>query len=80
MGVREVVDADLSDYFTSIPHGPLMRCLTRRIADGTLLSVIKSWLTATVEERVTDARRYDSSAKDRNQGTPQGSPVSPIGG
>ena len=37
-GRREVVDADLSDYFTSIPHGPLMRCLSRRIADGTLLS------------------------------------------
>ena len=34
---REVIDADLRDYFTSIPHGPLMRCLTRRIADGRLL-------------------------------------------
>src|SRR5271165_586768 len=48
---REVIDADLRDYFTSIPHGPLMRCLTRRIADGRLLRVIKSWLTATVVER-----------------------------
>ena len=36
-GRREVVDADLRDYFASIPHGPLMRCLTRRIADGRLL-------------------------------------------
>jgi RNA-directed DNA polymerase len=43
-GRSEVVDADLSDYFTSIPQGPLMRCVSRRIADGTLLSVIKSWL------------------------------------
>ena len=33
-GRREVVDADLRDYFTSIPHHPLMRCLSRRIVDG----------------------------------------------
>lgn len=50
-GRSEVVDADLSDYFTSIPHGPLMRCVSRRISDGTLLSVIKRWLTAPVIER-----------------------------
>lgn len=36
-GRREVVDADLRDYFTSIPHSPLMRCLARRIADGRVL-------------------------------------------
>ena len=51
-GRREVVDADLRDYFTTIPHGPLMRCLTRRIADGRLLRVIKGWLTVPVVERV----------------------------
>jgi hypothetical protein len=51
-GRREVVDADLRDYFTTIPHGPLMRCLTRRIADGRLLCVIKGWLTVPVVERV----------------------------
>src|SRR6185312_196278 len=45
-GRREVVDADLRDYFTSIPHAPLMRCLSRRIADGRLLHTIKGWLTA----------------------------------
>ena len=39
-GLREVVDADLSDYFNTIPHGPLMRCLSRRIADGQVLSVV----------------------------------------
>src|SRR5712691_7452944 len=46
-GRSEVVDADLSDYFTSIPHGPLMRCVSRRVADGKLLSVIKSFPSAT---------------------------------
>ncbi len=40
-GLQEVVDADLSDYFNTIPHGALMRCLSRRIADGQVLSVIK---------------------------------------
>ena len=44
-GRHEVVDADLRDYFTSIPHAPLMRSLCRRIADGKVLHIIKSWLT-----------------------------------
>jgi retron-type reverse transcriptase len=46
-GRREVVDADLRDYFTSIPHAPLMRSLSRRIADGRMLHVIKCWLAST---------------------------------
>ena len=49
-GRREVVDADLRDYFTSIPHPPLMRSLSRRIADGRILHIIKGWLTAPVVE------------------------------
>ncbi len=40
-GRSEVVDADLSDYFSSIPHGPLMRCVSRRVADGTLLAAVQ---------------------------------------
>jgi RNA-directed DNA polymerase len=77
-GRSEVVDADLSDYFSSIPHGPLMRCVSRRVADGTLLSVIKSWLTAPVIERDKRATRCTTEAKDRHRGTPQGSPISPL--
>ena len=69
----EVVDADLSDYFSSIPHGPLMRCVSRRVADGTLLSVIKRWLTAPVIEHDKCATRCTTEAKDRHRGTPQGS-------
>lgn len=38
----EIVDADLKDYFTSIPHGQLFRSLSRRVADGTFLAVIKA--------------------------------------
>ena len=77
-GRSEVVDADLSDYFSSIPHGPLMRCVSRRVADGTLLSVIKSWLAAPVIERDKRTTRCATEAKDRSRGTPQGSPISPL--
>lgn len=74
----EIVDADLRDYFTSIPHAPLMKCLTRRIADGRLLSMIKGWLTVAVIER--DGRRITMTAEARTKkrGTPQGSPLSPL--
>ena len=77
-GRTEVVDADLSDYFASIPHGPLMRCVGRRVADGTILAVIKAWLTAPVVERVRRTTRYDTGARDRHRGAPQGSPISPL--
>jgi RNA-directed DNA polymerase len=77
-GRSEVVDADLSDYFSSIPHGPLLRCVSRRVADGTLLSVIKRWLTAPVIERDQRTTRCTTEAKDRHRGTPQGSPISPL--
>ena len=77
-GRREVVDADLRDYFTSIPHGPLMRCLTRRIADGRLLRLVKSWLTVTVVERVDRRMIRSAEARRTKRGTPQGSPLSPL--
>jgi len=77
-GRSEGADADLSDYFSSIPHGPLMRCVSRRVADGTLLSVIKSWLTAPVIERDQRKTQCTTEAKDRHRGTPPGSPISPL--
>lgn len=78
-GRRDVVDADLSDYFTTIPHGPLMRCVSRRVADRQILSVIKQWLRAPVCER-TDRNTYlrTTEARDRNRGTPQGGSASPL--
>ncbi len=76
-GRREVVDADLRDYFTSIPHAPLMRSLARRIADGRLLHTIKRWLTAPVVERQrpTGSDRRSTQTK---RGTPQGGVISPL--
>jgi RNA-directed DNA polymerase len=77
-GRREVVDADLSDYFTTIPHGPLMKCISRRVADGHVLSVIKGWLTAPVWERSGRQWLRSSEARDRKRGTPQGGAASPL--
>lgn len=77
-GRREVVDGDLSDYFNTIPHGPLMKCVTRRISDGSILSVVKAWLCAAVKERVKHRFRCTTEAKDRKRGTPQGGVISPL--
>ncbi len=77
-GAREVVDADLSDYFNTIPHGDLMRCVARRIADGTVLGVIRSWLDAAVIERTPQGMRRTTEAKDCRRGTPQGGVISPL--
>ena len=77
--IREVVDADLSDYFTTIPHGPLLRCVARRVADGQVLSIIKRWLTVPVWERTRrGATLYTTEARDRKRGTPQGGTASPL--
>jgi RNA-directed DNA polymerase len=77
-GRREVVDADLCDYFTSIPHSDLMRSLARRIADGRMLRIIKCWLTAPVVEYVGGRPVRTTEARRTKRGTPQGSPISPL--
>lgn len=77
-GRREVVDADLRDYFTSIPHSPLMRCLSRRIADGRVLKTVKRWMTAPVVERVEGRRVQTAEARKTKRGTPQGGVISPL--
>jgi RNA-directed DNA polymerase len=77
-GLSEIVDADLSDYFTTIPHGALLRCLSRRVADGHMLSVIKQWLRVPVVEQSEDGERRTTEAADKNRGVPQGGPLSPL--
>lgn len=77
-GRREVVDADLRDYFTSIPHDLLIKCLSRRIADGRVLTIIKGWLTAPVMERIGRRRVLSAQARKAKRGTPQGGPISPL--
>jgi RNA-directed DNA polymerase len=75
---QEVVDADLRDYFTSIPHAPLMRSLERRIADSRVLKTIKRWLVAPVVENVSGRRIQTTEARRRKRGTPQGGVISPL--
>jgi group II intron reverse transcriptase/maturase len=77
-GRREVIDADLRDYFTSIPHSDLLRSLARRIADGRLLHIIKCWLTAPVVEYIDGRPVRTTEARRTKRGAPQGSPISPL--
>jgi len=77
-GAREVVDADLSDYFNTIPHGDLMRCVSRRISDGTVLSIIRQWLNCPVVERQGAKLFRSTVARDTHRGTPQGGIISPL--
>ena len=75
----EVVDADLADFFGSIPHSELMRSLARRICDGRVLHLIKMWLECAVEDTDDKGRkRRTTEAKDSGRGIPQGSPLSPL--
>ena len=74
-----VVDADLSDYFGSIPHAELLKSVARRVVDRRVLHLIRQWLECPVEE--TDGRgrkRRTTVAKDSRCGIPQGSPISPL--
>ena len=70
-GHTEVVDADLSGYFDSIPHAELMKSVARRVSDRHLLHLIKMWLEAPVEEIDERGRKHRTTRnKDERRGTP----------
>ncbi len=77
-GYTDVVDADLSKYFDTIPHRELMQCVSRRIVDREVLRLIKMWLTVPVEETDENGTRRLTGGKDRHCGTPQGGVISPL--
>lgn len=78
-GHTEVVDADLSGYFDSIPQAELMKTVARRVNDGTLLSLIKTWLEMPVEEGDRrGGKQRTTRNRDEGKGTPQGAPLSPL--
>lgn len=77
-GSTDVVDADLSKYFDTIPHDQLMQSLSRRICDRQMLHLLKAWLQAPVEERDDKGNRRMTGGKSNRQGTPQGGVISPL--
>jgi RNA-directed DNA polymerase len=77
-GYTDVVDADLSKYFDTIPHDQLMRSVAHRIVDKDILKLIKMWLKAPVEETDKDGRKRLTGGKRNKQGTPQGGVISPL--
>ena len=79
LGYTEVVDADLSGYFDSIPHAELMKSVARRVSDRHMLHLIKMWLEAPVEDTDEQGRRRRTTRnKDDGRGTPQGGVASPL--
>src|SRR5579864_5529810 len=77
-GFTDVVDADLSNYFDTIPHDELLRSVAARIVDRHVLRLIKLWLKTPVEETDPDGRRRMSGGKQNTCGTPQGGVISPL--
>ena len=78
-GHRQVVGADLSGYFDSIPHAELLKSLARRNSDGAMLHLLKLWLCTAVEEVDERGRTHRTTRnRDEGKGTPQGAPISAL--
>jgi RNA-directed DNA polymerase len=77
-GYTDVVDADLSRYFDTIPHRELMRSVARRIVDRHVLRLIKMWLKTPVDETAADGSRRRTGGKQSTCGVPQGGVLSPV--
>jgi len=77
-GHTEVIDADLSGYFDSIPHAALMKSLARRLSDRRMLRLLKGWLKAPVAEQGPGGEWRVTGGKRSTRGTPQGGCVSPL--
>jgi group II intron reverse transcriptase/maturase len=74
-GHVEIIDADLSKYFDTIPHRGLMKAVAKRVSDGSVLRLIKSWLRAPVVEEDKDGIKR---VIPNRRGTPQGGVISPL--
>ena len=78
-GYTNVIDADLSKYFDSIPHTKLLTIVAERVVDSAILHVIKLWLKAPVIGEDKDGTRKNvGGGKANSKGTPQGGVISPL--
>jgi len=78
-GYTDVVDADLSKYFDTIPHQALMQCVSRRIVDHSVLRLIKLWLkTPVVHDEGKGRGGKITGGRKSTCGTPQGGVISPL--
>lgn len=77
-GHSQVIDADLSKYFDTIPHAKLLAVVAERIADGAILALIQQWLKAPVMEEDRDGKRRATGSEGHRRGTPQGGVISPL--
>jgi len=77
-GYTQVIDADLSKYFDTIPHCNLMATVAERICDGAILRLIRMWLKAPVVEEDEDGTKRYIGGKGNRKGTPQGGVISPL--
>ncbi len=69
-GRRWVVETDIADCFTAIPHDGLMSTLSERISDRKVLALLHAFLRAGVME--------DGAVRRSVSGTPQGGVISPM--
>jgi RNA-directed DNA polymerase len=78
-GQTQVIDADLSKYFDSIPHAKLMATVAERVVDGAVLALIKQWLKAPVMgDNDNGKTACVGGGKSNRRGTPQGGVISPL--
>jgi RNA-directed DNA polymerase len=77
-GYTDVVDADLSKYFDTIPHTDLLKSVARRVSDGAMLHLLRLWLKTPVEERGMNGRGRRTGGQGHGMGTPQGGVISPL--
>lgn len=73
-GKRYVVEADFRKFFDTIPHEVIVRALESKISDGKMLDLVRAYLAQGVMEGGL-IKPYDPEER---QGTPQGSPLSPL--
>ncbi|MFT5115884.1 MAG: RNA-directed DNA polymerase [Parasphingorhabdus sp.] len=77
-GHVHVIDADLSKYFDTIPHDKLLKTVSQRIVDGSLLSLLKQWLKVQVVRVNKGRQSVAGGGKKARMGTPQGGVISPL--